>query len=126
MIIDAHAHAGGEFNNPDNIIKILDKYRVDKILLCPPIKNNSNLSAGPQLEIKFIKESVTYGWVYINPAIRILSYLLRNKKQDWNTLIFKFADQYPDRIIRILWINPAKSNSIQFLHNKLSCHKIKI
>ena len=35
MIIDAHAHASGDFLHGEDLIKILDSNKVDKVVLVP-------------------------------------------------------------------------------------------
>ncbi|MBN2442760.1 MAG: amidohydrolase family protein [Spirochaetales bacterium] len=124
MIIDAHAHTGGEFNNPDNIIKILDTHGVAKVLLCPSIKNTLKIGNAPHLEIPLIKLHPYYGWLYVNPACRLCSQLLSNKG-DGNLLVIEFARRYPDRIIPVFWINPNKENILEYIVNAKNKYNIK-
>ena len=48
MIIDAHAHACGEFADPVKLTEVLDKLGVDKIALCPGLKGHTNAPALPK------------------------------------------------------------------------------
>ena len=52
MIIDAHAHAAGEFVYPEKLVERLDEYGVDRVALCPGLKNNTKVSSPPNIPIR--------------------------------------------------------------------------
>jgi hypothetical protein len=56
MIVDAHAHACGEFAEPKKLTQFLDRLGVDKGALCPGLKGDyfsqvSFLSAETRLKL---------------------------------------------------------------------------
>ena len=117
MIIDAHAHACGEFADPRKLTEILDKLGVDKVALCPGLKGHTSAPTPPNIPISAIKQHPLYGRYFINPGIRFnYNFLLREKK-DGNEYVYSLSEKYPDRIIQIYWLDPRKPDFMTRLTN---------
>jgi len=56
MIIDGHAHAMGKFAQVEKLIETLDRFSVDKVALCPGMKNNTTVWPLPNIPIPAIKQ----------------------------------------------------------------------
>jgi len=108
MIIDAHAHACGEFADAQKLTEILDKLGVDKVALCPGLKGHTSAPTPPNIPISAIKQHPLYGRYFINPGIRFNYNCLLREKQDGNEFVYSLAKKYPDRIIQIYWVDPRK------------------
>ena len=115
MIIDAHAHACGEFANPDTLIRILDELGVAKVALCPGLKGHTSAPALPNIPITAIKQSYIYTQYFINPGIRFNYNILLKEKQDGNQFVYSLLEKCPDRIIQIYWLDPRKPDFIMQL-----------
>ncbi len=92
MIIDAHAHACGEFANPRKLTEILDKLGVDKVALCPGLKGHTNAPTPPNIPISAIKQHPLYSRYFINPGIRFNYNFLLKEKQDGNEFVYSLAE----------------------------------
>lgn len=55
MIIDARAHACGEFADQRKLTEILDKLEVDKVAFCPGLKGLTDAPPLPNIPIASIK-----------------------------------------------------------------------
>lgn len=110
MIIDAHAHACGEFADLEQLIKILDKFGVDKVALCPGLKGHTSAPSLPNIPISAIKQHPLYSRYFINPGIRFNYNFLLKEKQDGNQFVHSMVEECPDRIIQIYWVDPRAPN----------------
>ena len=123
MIIDGHAHACGEFGDPKKLIEILDKFGVDKVVLCPGSSNDTTKPRIPKVKpSRFVT----------NPKVLFLSnWLLRlthkrvKNRNIGNEFVFSFVEKYPDRILQFYWVNPKDSNYLKKLGKALDKCKIK-
>ena len=119
MIIDAHAHACGEFADPRKLTEILDKLGVDKVALCPGLKGHTNAPPLPNIPITAIKQSSLYSQSFINPGLRFNYNFLLREKQDGNEFVYSLAERCPDRIIQIYWLDPRKPDFTTKLEKEL-------
>jgi len=110
MIVDAHAHACGEFAEPEKLSKILDKLGVDKVALCPGLKGHTSAPPLPNIPLSAIKQHPLYGRYFINPGIRFNYNCLLREKQDGNEFVYSLVNKLPERIIQIYWIDPRKTD----------------
>ena len=117
MIIDGHAHAVGEFAEVDRLIETLDRFGVDKVALCPGLKNNTKVWPLPNIPISAVKQHHLYMRYFIHPGIRFSYNFVFRDKGDGNEFVYSLTRRYPDRIIQIYWLDPRKSNSIKTLEN---------
>ena len=108
MIIDAHAHACGEFADLRKLTQILDELTVDKDALCPGLKGHTSAPTPPHIPIAAIKQHPLYGRYFINPGIRFNYNFLLREKQDGNEFVYSLAKERPDRIIQVYWPDPRK------------------
>jgi predicted TIM-barrel fold metal-dependent hydrolase len=108
MIIDAHAHACGEFADPKKLTGILDKLGVGKVALCPGLKGHTSAPTPPNIPISAIKQHPLCQRCFINPGIRFNYNCLLREKQDGNEFVYSLAKECPDRIIQIYWLDPRK------------------
>ncbi len=92
MIIDAHAHACGEFADPRKLTEILDKLEVGKVALCPRLKGHTNAPTPPNIPISAIKQHPLYSRYFINPGIRFNYNFLLKEKQDGNEFVYSLAE----------------------------------
>jgi len=60
MIIDGHTHAAGAFADAGPIAETLDDLGVDKIVLCPSLKNNTQLRTPESLSIPLVGPADKY------------------------------------------------------------------
>ena len=117
MIVDAHAHACGEFADTRKLPEILDKLGVDKVALCPGLKGHTSAPTPPNIPISAIKQHPLYSRYFINPGIRFNYNFLLEEKQDGNEFVYSLAEKYPDRIIQIYWLDPRKPDFMTKLEN---------
>jgi predicted TIM-barrel fold metal-dependent hydrolase len=117
MIIDAHAHACGEFADPRKLTEILDKLRVDRVALCPGLKGHTSAPTPPHIPISAIKQHPLYSRYFINPGIRFNYNFLLKEKQDSNKFVYSMVEKYSDRIIQIYWLDPRKPDYMMKLIN---------
>ena len=108
MIIDGHAHAAGEFAKVDKLIETLDRVGVDKVALCPGLKNNTRLWPLPNVPIQAVKYHPLYNRYFIHPGIRFSYNFVFRDKGDGNEFVHSFVQRYPDRVIQIYWLDPRK------------------
>lgn len=117
MIIDAHAHAYGEFLKVNNILKILDENSVDAIILCPGELNKSKGYSMPNLADRFPNSDFFYG---LNRFIKFTVDITNSSKQidEGNEFVHNLVAQAPDRIFQFYWTNPRDDYSINCMREK--------
>jgi len=125
MIIDAHAHACGEFADPGKLTAILDQLGVDKVALCPGLKGHTSAPIPPNIPISAIKQHPLYGRYFINPGIRFNYNFLLREKQNGNEFVYSLIKEHPDRIIQIYWLDPRKQDCITKLKKDLENWRFK-
>ncbi|MFW9852490.1 MAG: amidohydrolase family protein [Candidatus Thorarchaeota archaeon] len=122
MIIDGHAHASGDFRDPEKLISILDSLGVDKIVLCP----------GP-LEIDGIFNIPKISYTPISKIGRLIflgnKYFLKHDVDDdfydrGNEVVSSMTKKFPDRILHFYWVDPLDKNVIDKLENAMKSGKI--
>ncbi len=92
MVIDGHAHAAGDFADVEKLVETLDRLGVDKVALCPGMKNNTSLWPLPNIPISAVKQHPLYSRYFINPGIRFsYNYVFRDRG-DGNEFVYSFRD----------------------------------
>ena len=131
MIIDGHAHAMGEFGDPDLLVNLLDKVGVDKVVLC-----SGGFSSSERPNVPKIKESrIVKNRHLIMLSNRFLHSFIRYKGEVkesdvGNDIVYLFKQKYPDRIksrkrpICQRKPRPSKSGIHEFIHQCEGCHAI--
>lgn len=122
MIIDGHAHSCGEFYDSSNIIKLLNKLNVDKVVLCPGIKNEEKGYGVPKIANIFKNRDVMN---QTNKVIRLLSFQEKDDLDERNEFVYKQRCKYPDRIIQSYWVNPCSDSFIENLYKKYDLWKFQ-
>jgi len=120
MIIDAHAHACGAFLKGKNIIEILNKNNVDKVVLVPGELGSDKNCFFPDLAPKFPNMDVVS---FTNLLTKIVIMLSTAAKQidEGNNHVFLLAKNYPERIFQFYWVMLSQPNAL----DKLECHYAK-
>lgn len=119
MIIDAHAHAAGEFANAEKLVELLDKLGVDKVALCPGLKNNTNVWPLPNIPISAVKQHPLYTRYFIRWGVRFSYNLVLRDKGDGNEFVHSLVQRHPDRVIQIYWLDPRKLDFMRKLEDDL-------
>lgn len=111
MIIDGHAHASREFASIDTLIASLDNAGVDKVVLCPSLKNNRKLGPPPKIFSGDKERSIEklYG---LNKMITLV-YKFQKMQGDPNRFIFDLVQEAPERIIQFYWVDFRKLRAIE-------------
>ncbi|RJQ31560.1 MAG: hypothetical protein C4562_05840 [Actinobacteria bacterium] len=125
MIIDGHAHACGEFLVAENIIKILDNNKVEKVVLVPGELDSKKTYFLPDLGKWFPKkdvQSIVDVIIIKNviPAVRATRHI-----DAGNQYLFSLAQKYPDQIIQFFWALLAKYNNLKELEKRFSDWKFR-
>ncbi len=124
MIIDGHAHSCGVFYHGDQIVKILDELQVDKVILTPGQINDRRNYHFPGIARLFPDKDVVLN---TNKFVRLLTLpaILKKNLTIRNEFVYHLSQQYPDRIIQFIWINPSLLNVIEDLEQKYNKWKFK-
>jgi predicted TIM-barrel fold metal-dependent hydrolase len=112
MIIDGHAHACGPFLKGEDIVEILAKTGVDKVVLVPGELDSQQTYALPGLAERFPKRDV----VRLTNALTRIMISLTGKAADipeGNRRVYTLAQAYPERIIQFYWILLQKPDAVQ-------------
>lgn len=105
MIIDGHVHAAREFAEAGQMIKVLDRLGIDKIALCPSLKNNTQLQDAPKIPVPTNSANNLY---FLNRICRLSYRFLIKDQGDGNAFVHSLVQQYPQRIIQFYWVNPQE------------------
>lgn len=103
MIIDAHAHACGDFLKEDNIINTLDENNADKVVLVPGELNSEKTYNLANLAKVFPDKDVIS---FTNRLTKIIISLTGAAKyiEQGNEYVYSLVQKYPDRIIQFYWV----------------------
>ena len=119
MIIDGHAHAVREFADPEQLVRLLDRCGVDRVALCPGLKNNRDLRNPPNIPTAAVKQHPLYSRFFIQPGIRFAYNYVIKDQGDGNEFVHSLAQKCPDRIVQVYWPDPRKPGFISQLENDL-------
>lgn len=111
MIIDGHAHASREFATAHTLDATIQKLGVDKIVLCPSLKNNIKLGPPPKLFNNSAKERTVEKVYSLNKFIT-LTYRFMRMNGDPNAFVYSLKEQLPDRIEHAYWVDFRKQDAI--------------
>lgn len=117
MIIDGHAHAAREFSNISSLLKELEQAKVDKVVLCPSLKNHINIPNPPA----FFKGKQERGVKKLYAGNAIITFLCRILKQkgDSNEFVHQIVKQAPEKIIQFYWVDFNSATVLQDLPNAI-------
>jgi len=124
VIIDAHAHACGDFLYGKNIIDILDRNDVSKVILVPGELGSSKNYSLPDLAARFpTKDVVTFTNLMIKVIISISG---RARQIDaGNEYVYALAKEFPNRIIQFYWIRLSLPIALENLERDFEIYKFK-
>jgi len=111
MIIDAHAHAGGEYSTPESLLEMSKKYGIEKILLCTSPKNSLNLKKPPNIPFMNTPNSI----FTLNKMLRFSYNSFIKDKGDGNRYVCELRDKLPELVIPFLWVNPLDPKHMENL-----------
>jgi hypothetical protein len=114
MIIDGHSHAAREFSSLRTLLEILNKNNVDKVILCPSLKNKTDLNDPPKI-FMFKKERSSNKLYSSNKFIR-LTYKFLKENGNPNYFVSQLRSEAPDRIIQFYWLDFENDNMIEELY----------
>jgi predicted TIM-barrel fold metal-dependent hydrolase len=109
MIIDGHAHAAGKFADADKLVEALDELGVDKVALCPGLRNNTRVGPLPNVPISAVKQHPLYSRCFIHPGIRFSYNFVFRDRGDGNEFVYSFVQRHPDRVVQVYWADPRKA-----------------
>ncbi|NMC38168.1 MAG: amidohydrolase family protein [Bacteroidales bacterium] len=122
MIIDGHSHQGGEYRDIQSIISLLDRFGVDKVVLCPADSERNEPISIPGMGKRFNGPELNF---VINRFIRAA--LSRGNKwsdiERSNKKVYEIASLSGGRILQFYWINPLKEGISGDLEEKLNLWK---
>ena len=114
MIIDAHAHACGPFLNGKNILDILNKNNVEKVVLVPGELGSDKSYYLPELAAKFPNTDVV---LFTNVITKMVIGISGTVKQidEGNAYVYSLVKEYPERIIQFYWVRLSLVNTLENL-----------
>ena len=123
MIIDGHAHASGDFSDPEKLISLLNTLGVDKIVLCPGSLDEDAIPDIPRISYTPISKSKRL-------LLLANKYIIKHEVPDeyfekGNELISSMREKFPERIIHFYWVNPMKEGVIDKITAELNLARIK-
>lgn len=118
MIIDGHAHACGEYLTPDSIIKTLDKYGTDKVILVPGELNSKAEYFIPNLAALFPNLNVVKATNFLTRIVIRLSGMI-DQVPKGNEYVYELKLKSDDRVIQFIWITTHIQDPLEYLDNKL-------
>lgn len=124
MIIDAHAHACGDFLYGKNIIEILNNYDVDKVILVPGELESSKNYILPNLAARFPTKDVV---TFTNLLTKVIIGMSGKAKQidAGNEYVYTLTKEFPNRIIQFYWIRLSTSNALENLERDFKRYQFK-
>jgi predicted TIM-barrel fold metal-dependent hydrolase len=119
MIIDAHAHAAGDYATAESIITTIKKYRIDKVVLCTSPKNNIDLEAPPNFP--FLKSPNS---IYLLNRMLRLGYKSFKDHGNGNQYVFGLKNKLPEVVIQFLWVNPLNRSHMDNIERNIENYKV--
>ena len=124
MIIDGHAHLGGEYKNLETILSTLERTGVDKVVLCPADSQRQEAFPIPDIAGKLPDKELNF---VVNRLIRSASLKAQHQINidTGNTGIFDISGKSGGRIFQFFWANPLKESIIEEIETKLNVWRFK-
>ena len=137
MIIDGHAHLGGEYKDLPAVLSTMQKYGLDRVIACPADHPRNRSMYVPEMAGWWPAENLNYT---VNKLIRAtVSEEQHQMNIDrGNQEVFNVAAQSEGRVIQFFWANPLKESILSETETKLeewkfrgvklhqACHPFKI
>lgn len=137
MIIDGHAHLGGEYKDLTAVLKTLDMAGVDKVVLCPADHMRKDTFQVPDLANRLPSRELNFA---VNRLIRYGTNRtsLQINIEAGNQEVFKISELSKGRVLQFFWADPDKYGIVDELESKYeswgfkgiklhqACHPFKI
>jgi hypothetical protein len=120
MIIDAHAHAAGDYATVESVVAASKRYGIDKVVLCTSPKNNLDLKAPPNFPLMKSPNSI----YLLNRMLR-LAYKSFKDYGDGNQYVFELRNKAPEIVIPFLWVNPLDPQHMSNLETKIREYQVR-
>lgn len=124
MIIDGHAHIGGDYRDLVTILSTLRKTGIDKVVLCPSDTRRLNAMPVPDLAGMFPGIELNFA---VNKFIRCSS--ARKSHQEYigsgNREISRIAGSSGGCVIQFFWANPLLDGIIEEVESKCDIWKFR-
>ncbi len=121
MIIDAHAHAAGEYSSAESIMNIAQKYEIEKVILCTSPKNILDLKTPPNIPLK---KSPNSNYL-LNRMLRFGYTNFMKDNGDGNKYVFELKSKVPEKVIQFLWVNPLDKEHIANIETSIGEYQPK-
>lgn len=124
MIIDCHAHLGGEYNNLPSILATLDRSGADKVILCPSESPRKNSMWIPHLAGRIGGRDLNF---LVNRIIRVSTPFQKVQKNidRQNEDVFRITAGSEGRVVQFFWANPLKEGILEEMEEKYGLWKFK-
>lgn len=124
MIIDGHAHLGGEYKDLPSILSTLDRSGADKVILCPCDSPRDRSMWIPHMLSRMGGKDLNYS---VNRMIRLgtRSEKVQQHIDRQNEEVFKISSISGGRILQFFWANPLREGIIGELREKYGSWKFR-
>jgi uncharacterized protein len=124
MIIDGHAHLGGEYRDLPTILSTLDNLGIDRVVLCPADRTRHKSFPLPDMASMFPAKELNF---VVNRLIRTATPQAKYQKNidDGNKNVFHVSGLSEGRIIQFFWANPLKEGIINEIETKFDEWKFR-
>jgi uncharacterized protein len=124
MIIDGHAHLGGEYKDLAAILATLDRARADKVVLCPADQQRHDSLKIPDFAGKMPTKELNF---VVNRLLRLVTgkVTLEKNLEKGNEEVFNISSLSKGRILQFFWADPAKKTVVDELEEKYELWRFK-
>ncbi len=124
MIIDGHAHLGGEYRDRESVIKTLDAAGADSVLICPADRERTRTLYIPGFSDRFSVDELNF---IINRFIRrsFSTGFRRDNIEEGNRKVYETALASGGRIIQSFWADLCRSDVLDDLECKYEQWKFR-
>lgn len=120
MLIDAHAHAAGEYSTAESIRMTAKELGIEKIVLCTAPKNNIQIGQPPNIPGFKTPDSV----FLLNRMLRF-GYRFMSDSGDGNQYVSRLRESLPDTVVQFLWVDPLNRQHLDCLEQNLRSYQAK-
>ena len=124
MIIDGHAHLGGEYRDLPSILSTLDRSGADKVILCPGDSPRDRSMWIPHMTGRMGGKNINFP---VNWLIRLgtRSDNVQEHIDRQNEEVFNIAALSGERVIQFFWANPLKEGIMEDVREKYGSWRFK-
>jgi uncharacterized protein len=124
LIIDAHAHLGGEYKDLPSVMSTLDNLGIDRVILCPADSIREKPLPVPGLAKKFPDTDLNF---LVNRLIRNVrnERQIQGKIEEGNKNVYAISGLSGGRIIQFFWADPLKREILDEMEVKFNMWKFR-